>query len=138
MTPGFVLSSRFSTRGDISLMDDLVADGTLKPPLLVSFVLGIKYGFSAAPKTLSFAVDSVPANTQWTGFSIGRNAFPMLAQAFLLGGHVRIGMEDTLFLARGELAKSNAELVSKGLWLIEQLGGEVGSAEEARKIIGLS
>lgn len=123
--------------GDINLMHDLVADGTLRPPLLLSFVLGIKYGFAADPRSLTFAVESAGRDLEWTGFAVGRNAYPMLAQAFLLGGHVRIGMEDTVYIARGQLAASNAELVAKGRWIIEQLGGEIAPAEEAREIIGL-
>ena len=74
---------------------------------------------------------------QWTGFGIGRSAYPMLAQAFLLGGHVRVGLEDTIYIERGKLATSNAELVAKGRWIVEQLGGEIASAEEARLMLKL-
>lgn len=123
---------------DIVLMHDLVADGTLKRPLLVSLVLGIKYGFAANPRTMAFAVDSLPDNAAWSGFGVGRNAYAMLAQAYLLGGHVRIGLEDTVHIARGELAKSNVELVTKARWIVEKLGGEIAGAQEARALMGLS
>lgn len=123
--------------GDVVLMDDLVADGTLKPPFLVSFVLGIKYGFAPTPHTLAYAAGLLRPEAQWTGFGIGRSAYPMLAQAFLLGGHVRVGLEDTIYIERGKLATSNAELVAKGRWIVEQLGGEIASAEEARLMLKL-
>jgi uncharacterized protein (DUF849 family) len=74
----------------------------------------------------------LPADVAWTGFGIGRDAFPMLAQSYLLGGNLRIGMEDTVHYAKGRLALSNAELVEKARWLVEKLGGELATASEAR------
>ena len=80
---------------------------------------------------------SLPANVAWTGFGIGRAAFPMLAQAYILGGHVRIGMEDTVYVDRGRLTSGNTELVEKACLLVTKLGGEIASAEEARDILEL-
>lgn len=68
---------------------------------------------------------------------IGRMAFPMLIQSRLLGGHVRIGMEDTVYLDKGKLTNGNAELVDKARWLIEKLGGALASSDEARDRLGL-
>lgn len=123
---------------DINLLHDLLADGTIRRPLLANVVLGVKYGFIANSRTLAYAADSLPGGATWAGFGVGRFAFPMIAQSFLLGGHARIGMEDTVHIAKGELAKSNAELVSKARWIIESLGGEIASADEARQMIGLA
>ena len=64
-------------------------------------------------------------------------AFPMLAQAWLLGGHVRIGMEDTVYLDRGVLASSNAQLVEKAVGIVRSLGGDIASTAEARAMLGL-
>ena len=72
-----------------------------------------------------------------SAFGASRHAFPMLAQAFLLGGHCRIGMEDTVFLDRGVKTNGNRELVEKGVRIIRELGGQVATVEEARGILGL-
>jgi uncharacterized protein (DUF849 family) len=69
---------------------------------------------------------------------IGRMEFPIVAQAYLLGGHVRVGLEDNLYLSRGELAPSNAALVERAVTLVELLGGTVATPGEARAILGLT
>jgi uncharacterized protein (DUF849 family) len=123
--------------GDIHLMSDFLTEGVLRGPLLVSLVLGVKYGFPATPAAMSFAKSTLRHDTVWTGFGVGRSAFPMLAQSFLLGGMVRIGLEDTVNIARGQLAKGNGELVEKARHIIELLGGEIMRADEARKMLKL-
>lgn len=124
--------------GDIELCRDLIKSGVLKTPALASFVLGVKYGFPATPAAMAFAKGLLPEGVAWTGFGVGRTAFPMLAQSFLLGGHVRIGMEDTVYLEKGRLAASNAELCDKARLIVEQLGGELATSEEAREMLGLA
>jgi uncharacterized protein (DUF849 family) len=123
--------------GDIQLMNDFLAEGVLRQPALVSLVLGVKYGFPATPGAMAFARSMLPSDTIWTGFGIGRSAFPMVAQSFLLGGMVRIGMEDTVNVAKGRLAKGNGELVEKARHVVELLGGEIMRAEEAREMLHL-
>jgi uncharacterized protein (DUF849 family) len=123
--------------GDIQLMHDFFAEGVLKRPALVSLVLGVKYGFPATPAAMAYAKSMLPDDTVWTGFGIGRAAFPMVAQSFLLGGMVRIGMEDTVHVARGQLTKGNGELVEKARHIVELLGGEIMRAEEAREMLKL-
>src|SRR5882724_9562177 len=123
--------------GDVQLMNDFLAEGVLRRPLLVSLVLGVKYGLPATPAAMSFAKSMLPPDTVWTGCGVGRSAFPMLAQSFLLGGMVRIGMEDTVNLAKGRLAKGNGELVEKARRIVELLGGEIVRAEEARELLHL-
>jgi uncharacterized protein (DUF849 family) len=123
--------------GDIHLALDLIADGTLAGPGLWTFVTGVKYGFSALPETLVYARNLLPAGAIWSAFGIGRHEFPMVAQAWLLGGHVRVGLEDNIYLERGVLAKSNAELVAKARRIVEDLGGQVASAGEVRAMLGL-
>ena len=123
--------------GDIHLARDLLAEGTLKGPGLFTIVMGVKYGFSSAPETLFYAKQTLPPGALWSAFGIGRAEYPMLAQTWLLGGHVRVGLEDNIYLSKGVLAKSNAELVTKARRVIEDLGGAVASAAEARTILGL-
>ena len=123
--------------GDIHLARDLFGDGALKLPAMACLVLGVKYGFPATSETMMFAKSLLPAGVTWTGFGIGRAAFPMLVQSWNLGGQLRIGMEDTVHIAKGKLTSGNGELVEKARWLIESLGGEIASAEEARERLGL-
>lgn len=124
--------------GDIQLARDLFASGVLKLPAMACLVLGVKYGFAATGEIMMFARSLLPPQVEWTGFGIGRAAFPMVAQAFILGGNVRIGMEDTVQVAKGKLTSGNAELVAKARWIVENLGGELASADEARQRLGLN
>jgi len=102
-----------------------------------TFVTGVKYGFSASPETLMYARSLLPPGAIWSAFGIGRFEFPIVAQAWLAGGHVRVGMEDNIYLEKGVLAKSNAELVSKAKRIIQDLGGELASPLEARAMLNL-
>ena len=124
--------------GDMHLARDLMADGTLEGPGMWTFVLGVKYGFGAAPETVNYARSLLPPGAIWTAFGIGRMEFPTVAQAWLLGGHVRVGMEDNIYLSKGELATSNAQLVTKARRIVEDLGGEIANAREARGMLGLT
>jgi uncharacterized protein (DUF849 family) len=123
--------------GDLHMARDLMRDGVLRGPGLFSFVLGVKYGFSASPETMAYARTLLPPDAMWTGFGIGRHAFPMVAQSWLLGGHVRVGFEDNLFISKGVLAKDNAQLVTRARLIVESIGGAVASAREARMLLGL-
>ncbi|MEM7047258.1 MAG: 3-keto-5-aminohexanoate cleavage protein [Pseudomonadota bacterium] len=123
--------------GDLHLMEDLLARGVLAPPLMVQMVLGVRFGAVADTQTMAYLVSRLPPNTQWAAFGIGRAAFPMLAQALILGGHVRIGMEDTAYISRGEHCQSNAQLVEKAVRIVIELGGEIASPSQARQILGL-
>ena len=123
--------------GDCHLARDLLSEGVLQGPGLFSLVLGVKYGFSATPETMFYARSLLPPGAIWSGFGIGRSEFPMVAQAFLLGGHVRVGMEDNLFMSKGVLARTNAELVSHAATILKSLGAEIASSREARAMLGL-
>lgn len=124
--------------GDIHLARDLIQEGTIPGPGLFTIVMGVKYGFSSAPETLDYAHRILPAGARWSAFGIGRAEYPMLAHTWLLGGHVRVGLEDNIYLSKGVLAKSNAELVAKARRIIEDLGGALASAREARAMLGLA
>ena len=123
--------------GDLQLMQQMIADGDLRLPLMAQIVLGVRYGAMATPQNMAFLVSALPAGVEWGAFGIGRAAFPMLAQSVLLGGHVRIGMEDTVYLSRGQLCRDNAELVTKAVSIVESIGGALASPSEARAILGL-
>jgi uncharacterized protein (DUF849 family) len=123
--------------GDIALMRDLLADGTLQGPVLCSFVMGVRYGFQPAPETVLYARDLLPSDAEFTAIGIGKATFTTVAQSYLAGGHVRVGIEDSVYLSRGRLATSNAEMVAKARRMVEDLGGTIATTEEARGIVGL-
>lgn len=124
--------------GDMHLALDLIKSGVLDGPGLWTFVMGVKYGFSASPETLMYARNLLPAGAQWAAFGIGRFEFPIVAQAWLAGGHVRVGLEDNIYISKGVLAESNAALVKRARDIVESLGGELASAQEAREQLGLT
>ena len=124
--------------GDCHLARDMFADGTLEGPGLFSLVLGVKYGFNPSPETMMYARGLLPPGAIWSGFGLGRAEFPMVAQAWLLGGHVRVGMEDNLYMSKGVLAKTNAELVAHAASILKSLGASVATAADARAMLGLA
>jgi uncharacterized protein (DUF849 family) len=123
--------------GDIALMHDLLKDGTLSGPALSSFVLGVRYGFQPSPESVIYARNLLPPDAEFTAIGIGRAVFTMVAQSYLAGGHVRVGIEDGVYLSRGVLATSNAVMVEKARRIVEDLGGQIANSREAREIIGL-
>ncbi|EUC12261.1 3-keto-5-aminohexanoate cleavage protein [Paraburkholderia hospita] len=123
--------------GDIHLALDLIASGVLDGPGLWTFVTGVKYGFGASPETLLYARGLLPPGAIWSAFGVGRFEFPMVAQAWLAGGHVRVGFEDNLYIGKGVLAESNAQLVARAKEIVTMLGGEVATSREARNMLGL-
>jgi uncharacterized protein (DUF849 family) len=123
--------------GDIQLAQQLLEAGVLPRPPLFQLVLGIRNGFPATPDTLLYARSLLPADAEWAAMGTGRMEFPIVAQACLLAGHVRVGLEDNLYLSKGVLAPSNAALVERAVTIVELLGRRVASPAEARAILGL-
>ncbi|MDH4110258.1 MAG: 3-keto-5-aminohexanoate cleavage protein [Gammaproteobacteria bacterium] len=123
--------------GDIQLANDLIAEGALREPTLFQVVTGVKYGFSTGAEALLYAKSLLPAGCEWAAFGASRSAFPMVAQSVLLGGHCRIGMEDTVYLDRGVKTPGNAALVEKASRIIRDLGAQLATVAEARAILGL-
>ena len=123
--------------GDIQLAHALLGNGALKRPPLFQIVMGVRYGFISTPQTLMYAQSLLPPDAQWAAFAIGRWEFPMLAAAWFLGGHVRVGMEDNVYISKGKLTPSNAALCEKAVRILDDLGAELATAKEARAILGL-
>jgi uncharacterized protein (DUF849 family) len=123
--------------GDVQLARHLIEQGVLRTPALIQLVLGVRFGAAANPETLFYLRSQLPEHCIWAAFGLGRAAFPMLAQAWLLGGHVRIGLEDTVYISKGVLARDNAELVEKAGSLVANLGGALATPDEARVMLGL-
>jgi uncharacterized protein (DUF849 family) len=122
--------------GHIRFAKELIARGLIEPPPLFQLCLGIPWGAPADLRTLMAMRDALPQDAPWSAFAIGREQFPMVAQSVLLGGNVRVGLEDNLYLARGQLA-TNGELVARAVELIGRLGRGVANPATARRMLQL-
>ncbi|WP_018260439.1 3-keto-5-aminohexanoate cleavage protein [Methylobacterium sp. WSM2598] len=123
--------------GQIELAKQLIAEGYLDRPPLFQICLGIPWGAPATPETLLQMRDRLPPDAIWSAFGISRAEFPILALAATAGGHVRVGLEDNLYLSRGRLAPSNAALVEKAVALLALLDRAPATPDEARALLGL-
>ncbi len=124
--------------GHLLLAKRMIETGHIKPPGLFQICLGISWGQPATPEAVAYMRSLLPADCVWFAFGISLHQFPMAAQTILLGGHVRVGLEDNLYLAKGKLAPSNAALVEKAAMIIEILGDEVATLSEARQMLPLA
>jgi uncharacterized protein (DUF849 family) len=122
--------------GHIELAKQLLGEGLIETPALFQLCLGIKYGAPASAETMQAMRDALPAGSHWSAFGLGRMQMPMAAQAVLLGGNVRVGLEDNLYLDKGVLA-TNAQLVARARNIVELLGVRVLTAPETRERLGL-
>jgi uncharacterized protein (DUF849 family) len=117
--------------GHLWFVNQMASEGLLDDPPLVQLCLGIPYGAPADTGTMKAMVDNLPPNCVWSGFAIGRMQMPFVAQAALLGGNVRVGLEDNLYLSKGVFA-SNGQLVERAREILERLGAKVLTPDEAR------
>jgi 3-keto-5-aminohexanoate cleavage enzyme len=113
-------------------------DGVLEAPMHFQFVLGIRGGAQATPEQLMYMRSLVPDDSTWSACAVGAAQLPTNLLGALLGGHVRTGLEDNLYLSRGILAKSNAELVSRLCGLLTSMMMEIATPDEARAILKLA
>ena len=122
--------------GHIGLAKNLIDKGLLDPPYLFQICMGTDGGIEATTKSFAFITELLPSeDVVWTAMGIGRHQFPVAVLSMINGGHVRVGFEDNIYLARGVLAKSNAELVAKAVRLGKDLGREIAEPEDVRKIL---
>lgn len=124
-------------KGMVDTVLRLHQKGYIKPPLHFNFVLGVVGGIAATPRDLLFLKNSIPLGSTFTVCAIGRHEFPMVTLSIIMGGHARVGFEDNIYLSKGRLAKSNGELVEKVVRISKELGREIATPDEARKILGL-
>ena len=122
--------------GQIRLARALVDEGLIDAPPMFQLCLGIPWGAGADTETMTAMKQALPDNSIWAGFGISRMQMPMVAQAMILGGNVRVGLEDNIYLDRGVLA-TNGQLVQRAVEIIERLGGLAVTPGEAREQIGL-
>ena len=122
--------------GHVWLAKQLIAEGLIDPPPLFQLCLGIPWGAEATTETMLAMRNHLPAGANWAGFAIGRMQMPFVAQAALLGGNVRVGLEDNIWLDRSVPA-SNGSLVARAREIVESMGASVATAAEARATLGL-
>ena len=120
--------------GHLWFANKLLDEGLIDPPGMYQLCMGIPYGAPAEPALLATMVAQIPPGVVWASFAIGRMQMPWVAQSVLLGGHVRVGLEDNLYLGRGNKV-SNAALVANAVTIITAMGAEVATPDDARAIL---
>src|SRR6266850_5659417 len=121
--------------GHLLLAKRMIETGHIKAPGMFQICLGISWGQPATPEAMTYMRGLLPQNSPWFAFGISLHQFPMVAQAVLLGGHVRVGLGDNIYLGKGQLAPSNAALVEKAVRIIELLGDSAATPAEARTML---
>jgi uncharacterized protein (DUF849 family) len=122
--------------GHLWFASKMVEEGLIDAPPLFQLCMGIPYGAPAEPNLLQAMVQLLPAGAQWASFAIGRNQMPWVAQSVLLGGHVRVGLEDNLYLGKGVKA-TNGQLVERAVGIVEDLGATIAGPDRARELLKL-
>lgn len=122
--------------GNLWFANIMVEEGLIAPPPLYQLCMGIPYGAPVDAGLLQAMVNMLPDGAQWTSFAIGRDQLPWVAQSVLLGGHVRVGLEDNLYLSKGVKA-TNAQLTERAIAIVHDLGAAVATPDEAREILKL-
>lgn len=122
--------------GNLWFANQLVKEGLIDGPPLYQLCLGIPWGAPYNTETMAYQKSQLPEGAVWASFAIGRQQFHAVAQAVLLGGHVRVGLEDNLYLEKGVFA-TNGSLVEKAAKIIELLGTKVATPDEGRALLGL-
>ena len=123
--------------GQIWFAKQLIKEGLIDEPPLFQLCMGIPWTAEANSENMLALRNMLPENSVWAGFGISRMQMPMVAQAMILGGNVRVGLEDNLYLKRGVLA-SNGQLVERAVEIIERLGGSIVSPQQTRDKLGLT
>ena len=127
--------------GHVANLDPLVDMGLLKPPLQISLVIGVTGGIRPTPRNVTLMSDQIPGGpegpNQWQVIGISRDQWKLLASSLVLGGNVRAGVEDNLYLPNGEMCKSNGELIAKVRQMAEDIGRRPASVAEARELLGV-
>ncbi len=123
--------------GHIQIAKRLMDLGLVEKRAHFQLCMGTRMGVPGTAKDALHMAESLPTGVTWSIFGVAATQFPMVAMGVLLGGHVRVGFEDNLYLKKGQLAKSNAELVKHTVGIIRSLNKDVASVEEAKKILSL-
>lgn len=124
--------------GHIALAKHLYAKGLFADPPYFQLCLGVPWGAPATPESMQVMKAMLPPGANWSAFGVGAQHFPAVAMSVVNGGHVRVGLEDSLYMSKGVLAESNAPMVARAARIIQEIGAWVASPAEARVILGLA
>ena len=124
--------------GHLALARHLYGKGLFAEPPFFQFCLGVPWGAPATVESMQTMKSMIPPGSNWSAFGVGSQQFPMVALAIVLGGQVRVGLEDNLYMAKGVLAEGNAPLVERTVRIVRDLGAEVATPADARKMLGLA
>jgi uncharacterized protein (DUF849 family) len=124
--------------GHVGSLEPLIDMGVLKTPLHVDCVMGVLGGIPPSARNLAAMVDNIPAGSHWGVIGISREQWMLVAAALTLGGSIRVGLEDNLYLPDGEMAKSNGELIAKARQMVEDIGRRPATVRQARAMLGIS
>jgi len=120
------------------IVEDLMAQKLIDPPYLFQFVMGYQTSFYATPQNVLSFIHELPANSVYEVAGLGQFQLPMTVLSILLGGHVRVGLEDNIYYKRGQLLKSNAEAVERIVRIARDMNREIATPAQARQIFGVS
>lgn len=123
--------------GHFTEVNHLVEGGYLEKPYWLTLILGMQTGTIPHPRNLINLVDNIPEDTEWQCLAVGKYQLPLTTMGMVMGGHIRVGMEDNIYYKRGELAESNEQLVRRSVRIAEELERPVATTDEAREILGL-
>ena len=134
---GLVPECEVYDAGMLDTLASLLAKKHLSPPYHVQFVLGVPGGMGASERNLRFLQQGLPEPVAWTGAGVGRAQLEIAALALRLGGHVRVGLEDNLYLSKGILARGSHELVERAVTVAREVGRDPATPAEARAALGI-
>ena len=123
--------------GHIRQAIHLINEGLFEDPPYIQLCMGAGWGIEATPENMLFMKNLLPPGIPWSVMGVGRTQLPMITMGIILGGHIRVGFEDNIYLRRGVLLKSNAQMVEVAVNLVQQLQGEVATPSDAREILGI-
>src|SRR5580700_166253 len=123
--------------GHVGSLAPLIDMGVLHPPLHVDCVMGVVGGIPPTARNLAAMVENIPAGSHWGVIGISRDQWMLVSAALTLGGSIRVGLEDNLYLPSGEMAKSNGELIAKARQMSEDMGRRPATVTEARAMLGI-
>jgi len=115
----------------------LIENGEFEPPPYFQLCMGARWGIEATPENLLFMKSKLPAGVEWSVLGVGKSQLAMIGMALILGGHIRVGFEDNLYIRKGEPAKSNAQFVEMAAELAHRFQRDVATPGEARAILGI-
>ena len=116
----------------------MIEQGLFDDPPYVQICMGVRWGIEGTPENLLLMRKQLPADIPWSVLGVGRAQLPLITMAVILGGHVRVGFEDNLYLRKGVLLESNAQMVEAAANIIQQQQGEVATTTDARQILGIA